>query len=67
MVEEVRDAAATGRFIGDMAEFRCWEIGQQDLTLSRRFSANVLWNVADGEVDRVSLLATELRELGFVG
>ena len=26
----------------------------------------VLQNVADGEVDRVSLLAVELRELGFV-
>ena len=26
----------------------------------------MLWYVADGEVDRVGLLATELGELGFV-
>ena len=27
----------------------------------------MLWYVADGEVNRVGLLATELGELGFVG
>jgi len=67
MVEEVRHAAATGRFICDMTEFGCGEIRQQDLALSRRLSSNVLWYVTDGEVDRVGLLATELGELGFVG
>ena len=66
MVEKVRDAAATRSLIRDMTEFGCGEIGQQDLALLRRFSPNVLWNVADGEIDGVSLLATELCELGFV-
>jgi hypothetical protein len=67
MVEEVRHAAATGRLICDMTEFGCWEIGQQDLGLSRRLSSNVFWYVAYGEVDRVGLLPAELCELGFVG
>ena len=67
MVEEVQHAAATRRFIHDMTKFGCGEICQQDLALSRRLSSNVLWYVTNGEVDRVSLLAMELRELCFVG
>ena len=67
MVEEVRYAVMTGRFICDMTEFGHWEIRQQHLALSRRLSSNVFWYVTDREVDRVGLLATELRELGFVG
>ena len=67
MVKEVQYAAAMWRFICDMTKFWCWEICQQDLALSRRLSSNVLWYVADGEVDRVGLLPTELGKLGFVG
>ena len=67
MVEEVWYAVVMGRFICDVTEFGCWEICQQDLALSRRLLSNVLSYITNGEVDRVSLLAAELHELGFVG
>jgi hypothetical protein len=50
-----------------VVKFRCWQISKQDLGLSRRFPADVLWNVADGKIDRIGSLSTELSELSFVG
>ena len=50
-----------------MIKFRCREISQQDLALSRRFPADVLWYVANGKIYRIGRLSTELSELCFVG
>jgi hypothetical protein len=35
--------------------------------LSRRFSADMLWDIANCQIDRIRSLSTKLSELGFVG
>lgn len=47
---EVRNGLALGSTAVDMFKLCCWEIGKEDLTMVRGFSADFLWQVPNSKV-----------------
>lgn len=65
-MEEIGKRSTAHISVLDVLRTGDWEVAEENLRLTRRLTADIFWNVADGNVDRISRLIAKNRELCLV-
>ena len=65
-VENVAQSSASSGLVAHIFEARCWYVGNKHLCMTAWFAMDILWDISDGKINRISNFATEECKLCLV-
>ena len=66
-MEQIPKSPGSSGLVCHAPQVGCWNVANQYLCVTRWLSADVLWDVSDGEVNQICLLSTGDGKMGLIG